>query len=90
MKSFFMTKTFFFVSLFLVGWRNVSSGFSLLFMARKGQGKLKEALTVVSDATVSKTKASLSLAKTKGQEIRGVTLPIEVREFYILFVVPII
>jgi hypothetical protein len=51
-------------------------------MARKGQGKLKQALEV-SDSSVPKTKASLSPTKCKGQEVTGVTLPVEVRTYCI-------
>jgi hypothetical protein len=54
-----------------------SSCFSLVFMVRKGQGKLQQSLEE-SDIRVMKTKGAPALNQGKGQEVTGVTLPIEV------------
>ena len=49
-----------------------ASGFSIIFMAKRGKGGLKRALD---DETSAKPTSSRSFNQGKGQEITGVTLP---------------
>ena len=78
MRAFLSAKTYFLISFFVCNW-HPSSCFSLLLMARKGNGKLKRELKGLDTSqSVSKFKTGSSLTERKGRELKGVTLPVEV------------
>ena len=78
MRAFHAARTYFLISFAVCHW-HPSSCFSVLLMARKGNGKLERELKgLVTSQSVRKFKTGSSLTERKGLELKGVTLPGEV------------